>query len=241
MKKTALFALALATAVGAVAGSAVLPATAFAKDDPVKIKEKRDAFRKKQEEAGVICYLDLVYGVERGPKEKPKIDSRWAKEALNTDATEQKGMQFHILFSDSKFPEGSSIRMHIHKFVQKTGTSKGVYSFDNAGKQVDVADKQGMVEGFYAEKTKVFKELVKDRLVPTKKVKVGPADLTCSVVGTNPESSKRERFDVYVWMAPNTTYLCLVIYSGVCQEKSEAFEEKVEEVLKAHKELKAPD
>lgn len=241
MKKTAIFALALATAVGAVAGSAVMPVTAFAKDDPVKLKEDREKFRKKQEEAGINCYLDMTYGVDRGPKDKPKIDSRWSKTTTQEDWKEDKGPQFRIVFSDPKVTDGSGIVFFVQKFIHKQGNSEFNVPFEHAGKSPKTADKNGMIEGFYAEYANSFKDLIKEKCVQPKKVKKGPADLFASVVGTAPGSGKRERMDFYIWQGPNTTWAVTVTYTGLCQDKSESFEDKVDDVLKAHKELKAPN
>lgn len=242
MNRNSLFALVLATAVGVVGGAAVLPGHAIAGEkDPVKLKEKRDAYRKKQEEAGINCYLDMTYGVDRGTKDKPKIDSRWSKSTFESDWKEDKGPQFRIVFSDSKFPEGSGIVFFVQKFIHKQGNSEFSVPFDHAGKSPKTGDKNGMIEGFYAEYANTLKDLVKDKCVPPKKATVKPADLYASVVGTNPSSTKRERMDFYIWQGPNTTWSVTVTFTGVCQEKSEIFEEKVEEVLKATKELKAPD
>lgn len=242
MNRKSLVVLAFAAAVGFVGGTALLPEHAIAGEkDPVKLKEKRDAFRKKQEDAGVLCYYDLTYGVDRGPKDKPKIDSRWSRNAHHSDAKEDEGIQFSLTFADSRFPEGSAITFRVQKFLHKKGNSEFNVPFEHAGKSPKTADKNGMIEGFYAEYANTFKDLVKDKCVAPKKVKIGPADLFASVVGTSPNSGKRERMDFYIWQGPNTTWACTVIFAGTLQEKSADFEDKVEEVLKGHKELKAPD
>ncbi len=241
MNRNSLLALAFATVFGAVSGAAALPQTAFAKDDPVKRKEDREKYRKKQEDANVLCYFDLTYGVDRGPKDKPKIDSRWSRNAHASDAKEDEGIQFSLNFADSRFPEGSGISFRVQKFLHKKGNSEFNVPFEHAGKSPKTADKNGMIEGFYAEYANQFKDLVKDKCVQPKKVKIGPADLFASVVGTAPGSGKRERMDFYIWQGPNTTWACVVVFTGTLQEKAADFEEKVTEVLKAHKELKAPD
>ncbi|MCG3135829.1 MAG: hypothetical protein HMLKMBBP_03595 [Planctomycetes bacterium] len=238
--------LVLAVGVGAAASAVLLDQPARAGDDAAVIAEKREKYRKTWTEKNHMLYFDLVYGIDKGPKEKPKLDSRWAMEDKHPSAERYKGVQFMAKFSDAKL-ENSAIDVMVQKFAHKTPGSQNPnisIPLDRAGKSVSTASKQEMIDGFYEDRSKSFKELVKDRCVPPKKAKtLGPAEMFASVVGTD-ENGTKKRIDICVWMGDKSshTYLFEATYIGLCESKPDAFGPKVEELLQLTKELKnVPD
>lgn len=222
-------------------GSAAAGAdVASAVRDP-KLQANRDKYREKQESAGIRCYLDLTYGVNAGTAEKPLIDSRWTFPAHPADAKEESGIQFSAVFADPRASEPGAITLRVQKFIHKTGKSEFTVPFEHAGVSPKTADAKGMIGGYFAEYAAVFTDVVKNRCVEPRKSRLGPADYFASVVGTSPQTKQRERVDLYLWQGPNTTWVCTFTYTGTFERNSGSFEEKVEQLLKAHRELKAPD
>jgi hypothetical protein len=239
MKKAVV--LALAAALFSAAATTLVTQAASAKDDPVKLKADRDAFRKKMKEKKVWCYFDLSYGVD-----STKVDSRWsAPDPPVSDAKEDEGIQFKAAFSAPAAAEGAAIDILIIKFPHKAvKDGKGVKytrEFPRAGKTVDCSDMKGMVDGFYLDQFKTYTEHAKDKCVePTKAKAAGPADYWGSVTGMNPEAKVKERSDYFGWLGPNITWIAIVTYKGVYVAKAEDFTDKVFDLMKATKELDPP-
>jgi hypothetical protein len=231
----------LATPDGARSGFLPGVPSAHAKDDPVKLKEAREKFRKDQQAKGIACYFDLSYGVDKGKPEKPNVDSRWSMEAAGSDWTENKGVQFRATFSDTKFPAGAQIDFIVQKFLHREGNSEFNIPFERAGLSPKTSDLKGVIEGAHTEYVKTLTDIVKDKTFAEKKSNAGPAKIQSSITGTSPDSKQRIRVDHFGWIGPNTTWFVRVTYSGLCCEKSDQFEERVTELLKYTKSLKAPD
>ncbi len=236
VKVTAALPLSTASATGAAAAT---DAVSEARDP--KLQTKRDKYREKQESAGIRCYFDLTYGVGAGTAEKPSIDSRWTFSSHPADAKEESGIQLSAVFADERMADGGAITLRVQKFVHKAGKSEFSVPFEHAGVSPKTADAKGMIAGYFAEYAAVLKDVVKDRCVEPRKLRIGPAEYFASVVGTSPQTKQRERIDFYLWQGPNTTWVCTFTYTGVFERRSSDFEEKVDAIMRAHRELKAPD
>lgn len=245
MRSTRSLVLALSLCAGIAGAVAVAePAALRAGDDPIKVREAREKFRKTQTEKGLACFHDLVYGIDKGPKDKPKLDTRWSFEPT-ADAAPHSQVQIRGKFSDIKL-ENSSIDMVVQKFKHAPEPKMvGTIKLENAGKSPKVSDKQALSQGFYEEEINSSKEVVKERCIEPQKAKgQGPAELMCSVVRVPRDGGARQRVDHYFWMGDkgSSTYILTLTFTGICESKPEAATAWANDMLKAIKELpKAPE
>lgn len=239
---------ALVLALAAFAGAALAaPLPVFAKDDPKAAKEAKDAeaLKKRRNEyreklktkEGKLPFFDLSYAAD-----PVKIkDTRWTQsDPPHPQAKEEDGMQLNATWSASQQQQGG-IRVQVYKMIHKSldGKSEFSYPFTNAGKQPKCADQSGMTEGFFLEWKKTMGDVVEKKCVEPKKSGVGPASQFASVIGTDKESQKRERRDVYTWLGPNATWVTLVTFSDKYLDDP-AILAKAEEFIDSFKELKPP-
>jgi hypothetical protein len=208
--------LAASALVGAALGAALpLEArSALAGDlnkdlkDAEALKKKRDTFREKLKKEGKFPFFDLTHAADQ----KVAQETRWSSDDMKSDkALEEPGPQLHAVWSASTTQQGG-IDVMIHKFLHNSldGKSEYTYTFEKAGKKAKTNDKKGIAEGFYLEWMKELKDPVPTKCKEPKKTTVGPAELYATVVGTDPASQRRVRWDLYIWTGPNTTYFTKV-------------------------------
>jgi hypothetical protein len=236
-----------------VAPKPVEPAPGPSRKDPAKqekVRRAREEFRAQMVRKEWLPFLDLSYGVDGA-----RIDSLWSQPDLRTavanpeDLRESEGLQFVAVFElrlqgdAPEAPPRGRVSVQIVKRLQKSLDGKNEYSmaFERAGLRVKVADDKALLDATFREQTSVFADVVKDATVEPRKVNAGPADRFASVTGTDRRTSARERMDFYVWRTPNLTWTAGIRYEGACAEKAEVFAQKVLDLLRATKELKAPD
>lgn len=234
---------ALAAAVGCSAFVA-FEVAAVAKDDPAAIKIARDAVRKDLAAKKMHPTADLSYVVDTNKLK----DQRWEIKDLPEPADPWQGLMFEATFpSGNQTDPAPSIDFLVQKCVQQKTeggkTQPFAREFKACGKNVKLADVEGLVSACYEEFLATATDPIKDKCKPTTKCSVGPAKLWATAVATDKEAKKRVRMDWYAWAASTKVGTFTWTVTVTTSERfidNKDWPDKVEELLKNFKELNDP-